>query len=150
MTGRVAWHTTLASAFFLLGCSETRSSNAQPPLASQLSPEQRDAQALGREIFELIDRAVDYRGSHRGRPPTSLRQMGVDSLTPNTVRRITNFQREPVVTVTFRQTSGRELISCRGTSQIIEEASVDGRYMLMCTAKSGAQRPVEVVTAGEH
>jgi hypothetical protein len=148
MTGRTAWHFTLASAFFLLGCTETGGSNAQPPV-SQLTPEQRDAQALGREIFELVDRALDYRGSHRGRPPTTLRQMGVDSLTPSTVRSITNFQREPVVTVRFRQTTGRELISCRGTSQIVEEASVDGRYMLMCTAKSGAQRPVEVVTAGE-
>ncbi len=150
MTGRVAWHSTLASAFLLLGCTETGGSKAQQSLVSQLSPEQRDAQALGREIFELVDRAVDYRGSHRGRPPASLRQMGVDSLTPSTVRRITSFQREPVVTVTFRQASGRELISCRGTSQIIEEASVEGRYVLMCTARSGAQRPVEVVTAGEH
>jgi hypothetical protein len=150
MIGRVSWHITLVSAFLLSGCTETGSSNARPPLVSQLSPEQRDAQALGREIFELVDRAMDYRGSHRGRPPTSLRQMGVDSLTPATVRRITSFQREPVVTVTFRETSARELISCRGTSQIIEEASVDGRYMLMCTAKSGAQRPVEVVTAGEQ
>jgi hypothetical protein len=149
MRGRVSWHILVGSAF-ILGCTETRSSKAQPRLDSQLTPEQRDAQALGREIFELVDRALDYRGSHRGRPPTSLRQMGVDSLTPNTVRRITNFQREPVVTVSFRQTNGRELVSCRGTSQIVEEASVDGRYMLMCTARSGAQRPVEVVTAGEH
>jgi hypothetical protein len=150
MTRRVAWLTALAAVFFLLGCSEAGSSKAQRPLVSQLSPEQRDAQTLGREIFELVDRALDYRGSHRGRPPASLRQMGVDSLTPSTVRRLTNFQREPVVTVSFRETRGRELISCRGTSQIVEEASVDGRYVLMCTARSGAQRPVEVVTAGEH
>ena len=34
-----------------------------------------------------MDRAVDYRGSHQGRPAASFRQMGVDSLTPATVRR---------------------------------------------------------------
>jgi hypothetical protein len=150
MTGRVAWHLTLASAFFLLGCTETGGSKAQRPLGSQLSPEQRDAQALGREIFELVDRAMDYRGSHRGRPAASLRHMGVDSLTPTTVRRVVNVQREPVITVAFRQTAGREIISCRGDRQILEDASVHGRYTLMCTARSGAQRPVEVVTAGEH
>jgi hypothetical protein len=151
MIGRVvAWHITLASAFFLVGCTETGSSNAQPPLVSQLSPEQRDAQALGREIFELVDRAMDYRGSHRGRPAASLRQMGIDSLTPTTVRRVVNVQREPVITVAFRQRGGREIVSCWGTSKILEDASVHGRYTLMCTARSGAQRPIEVVTAGEH
>ena len=150
MIGRVSWHITLASAFIFLGCNETGRSNDQPPLVSQLSPEQRDAQTLGREIFELVDRAMDYRGSHRGRPAVSLRQMGVDSLTPTTVRRLVNVQREPVITVAFRQRAGREIISCRGDRQILEDASVHGRYTLMCTAKSGAQRPVEVVTAGEQ
>jgi hypothetical protein len=114
-----------------------------------MSPDQRDAQVLGREIFELVDRAVDYRGSHRGRPAASLRQMGVESLTATTVRRVVNVQREPVITVAFRQTRGREIISCRGDGQILEDASVNGRYTLMCTASSGAQRPMEVVTSGE-
>lgn len=149
MIGRASWHTTLPLALVLFGCNGTSSSKAQPPLVSQLTPEQRDAQALGREIFELVDRAIDYRGSHRGRPAASLRIMGVDSLTPTTVRRVVNVQREPVVTVAFRQTAGREIISCRGDSQILEDASVHGRYTLMCTARSGAQRPIEVITAGE-
>jgi hypothetical protein len=104
-------------------------------------------QALGREVFELVDRAVDYRGSHRGRPAVTLRQMGVESLTTTTVRRVVNVQREPVVTVSFRQTAGREIISCRGDSQILEDASVNGRYTLMCTGSSGTQRPMEVFTA---
>jgi hypothetical protein len=149
MIGRISWHIAAAATFVLLGCDGTgSSSDAQPPVVS-ISPEQRDARALGREIFELVDRAVDYRGSHRGRPAASLRQMGVDSLTGTTVRRVVNVQREPVITVAFRQTAGREIISCRGDSQILEDASVHGRYTLMCTASSGAQRPVEVVTAGE-
>lgn len=148
MIGRLHWR-VLLTALALAGCSGTGSSSSRPPLSSQLTPEQRDVHALGREIFDLVDRAVDYRGSHRGRPAASLRQMGVESLTTTTVRRMVNLQREPVITVSFRQTAGREVISCRGTSQILEEASLNGRYTLMCTASSGAQRPMEVVTAGE-
>src|ERR671912_13449 len=107
MTGRLAWCIPFTVA--LLGCSGTGSSNSRTPIASELSPDQREAQVLGREIFELVDRAVDYRGSHRGRPAVSLRQMGVESLTATTVRRVVNVQREPVVTVAFRQTRGREI-----------------------------------------
>jgi hypothetical protein len=53
-------------------------------------------------------------------------------------------QREPVVTVAFRQTTGREIVSCRGDSQVLEQAAVHGRFTIMCTASSGAQRPMEV------
>jgi ABC-type cobalamin/Fe3+-siderophores transport system ATPase subunit len=147
MIGQVLWRTTLALPLVLAGCNGSGSSTTRAPLASQLTPEQRDVRALGREIFDLVDRAVDYRGSHRGRPAASLRQMGVESLTTTTVRRMVNLQREPVITVTFRQRAGREIVSCRGTSQILEEASVNGRYTLMCTGSSGAQRPMEVFTS---
>ena len=41
-----------------------------------------EATALGNELFELIDRAVEYRGARMGRPPESLRDLGLDSLTP--------------------------------------------------------------------
>jgi hypothetical protein len=148
MTGRLAWCIPFTVAL-LLGCSGTGSSNSRTPVASEMSPDQRDAQVLGREIFELVDRAVDYRGSHRGRPAASLKQMGVESLTATTVRRVVNVQREPVITVAFRQPRGREILSCWGESKILEDASVSGRYTLMCTASSGAQRPMEVVTSGE-
>jgi hypothetical protein len=119
-------------------------STAQPP-KSKLPADQLDAETLGREVFELVDRAVDYRGSHRGRPATSLRQMGVDSLTPITARHLVNLNREPVVTVQFRKVADREITSCRGDGQILEEASINaGRFTLMCTSRSGAQRPVQV------
>ena len=147
MIGQGTWRISLAVYLVLVGCSGSGSSSSRAPLASQLTPEQRDVQALGREIFELVDRAVDYRGSHRGRPAITLRQMGVESLTATTVRRVVNVQREPVITVSFRQTKGREILSCRGDSQILEDASVNGRYTLMCTGSSGSQRPMEVVTA---
>ncbi|HEU5039429.1 MAG TPA: hypothetical protein VFT84_01330 [Gemmatimonadales bacterium] len=125
-----------------------RDSAERPAAASDdpaLPPDQRDAEALGREVFELVDRAIDYRGSHRGRPARSLRQMGVDSLTPLTARHLISVEREPIVTVQFRKGSGRVIMSCRGDSQILEEAAINGgRFTLMCTTSSGAQRPVQV------
>jgi hypothetical protein len=144
------WRVSFAVVLVMAGCNPADGSRARHSSdLSQLSPEQRDVQTLGREVFELVDRAVDYRGSHRGRPAISLKQMGVESLTPTTVRRILNVQREPLVTVSFRQASGREIISCRGDSKILEDASLNGRYTLMCTSSSGAQHPMEVVTSGE-
>ena len=117
---------------------------AQQPRSARAA-DQSDAETLGREVLELVDRAVDYKGSHRGRPASSLRQMGVDSLTPTTARHLLNVNREPVVTVQFRKVDNREITSCRGDSHILEEASINaGRFTLMCTSRSGAQRPVQV------
>ncbi len=130
------------------GCgAEERATPAPRTPASDLPPDRRDAEYLAREVFELVDRAVDYRGSHRGRPAGSLRQMGVDSLTPTTARHLVNVAREPVVTVQFRKADGREITSCRGDSQILEEAALNGgRFTLMCATRSGAQRPILVGT----
>jgi hypothetical protein len=130
----------------LAGCSKRETDR---PMATQpksnLPPDQRDAEMLGREVFELVDRAIDYRGSHRGRPAASFRQMGIDSLTSLTVRRLVNLEREPVITVAFRKTDTREITSCRGDSQILEESAINGgRFTLMCTTRSGSQRPIRV------
>jgi hypothetical protein len=115
----------------------------QPKVVVQA--DQADAEILGREVLELVDRAVDYRGSHRGRPAASLRQLGIDSLTLNTARHLINVNREPVVTVSFRKADGRQITSCRGDSHILEEASINGgRFTLMCSSPAGAQRPIQV------
>jgi hypothetical protein len=136
----------LVLAFTAAACSGTADSKSRAGNTGRgLSSDQRDAETLGREIFDLVDRAMDYRGSHEGRPANNLRQMGVESLTALTVRRVVNVQREPVVTVAFRQTAGREIVSCRGDPQVLEDAFVNGgRFTIMCTASSGAQRPMEV------
>ena len=130
----------------LVGCSKgdtDRPVAAQPK--SNLPADQRDAEVLGREVFELVDRAVDYRGSHKGRPAASFRQMGIDTLTSLTVRRLVNLEREPVITVAFRKTDTREIISCRGDSQVLEESAINGgRFTLMCTTRAGSQRPIRV------
>ena len=140
---------TLAIAVVMVlaaGCGSKGNNRPAPAEEeTQQPPDQRDADLLGREIFELVDRAVDYRGSHRGRPATSLRQMGVDSLTPNTARYLVSLEREPLITVSFRKLAGREITSCRGDSHILEEASLNGgRFTVMCTNRSGAQRPIRV------
>jgi hypothetical protein len=135
-----------AMSVVLTGCASKDNNRPAPEVEeSQQTPEQRDAELLGREIFELVDRAVDYRGSHRGRPAASLRQMGVDSLTRQTARYLVSLEREPLITVSFRKLSGREVASCRGDSHILEEASLNGgRFTVMCTSRSGVQRPIRV------
>ena len=136
---------TLAACVVTAGCGGEKRAQAASVSSADLPPDQRDAELLGRELFELVDRAIDYRGSHRGRPAASLRQLGVDSLTPATARHLVNLAREPVVTVEFRRREGREVTSCRGDSQILEEAALNGgRYTLMCTTRAGAQRPMHV------
>jgi hypothetical protein len=145
MSRRASWLLILVTALAVLACNDRAGSRTHAPRdVSNLPPDERDASVLGQEIFELIDRAVDYRGSHRGRPGADLRQMGIESLTTNTVRRVVNVQREPVVTVSFRQPAGREIVSCRGDSQVLEQAATRGSYTIMCTASSGDQRPMEV------
>jgi hypothetical protein len=135
----------LALVWLIAACGKQDGPRNTSKPTSDLPADQQDAETLGREVLELVDRAVDYRGSHRGRPATSLRQMGIDSLTPTTARHIINVNREPVITVQFRKTDGRQITSCRGDSNILEEASINaGRFTLMCTSRSGAQRPVQV------
>ena len=139
----------LLGLILLAACGAKDSARpAEADTRTRLPQDQQDAETLGRELFELIDRAIDYRGSHRGRPAASFRQMGVDSLTPSTARYLVNLAREPVVTVSFRRGDTREVTSCRGDGQILEEATLNGgRFTVMCTTRSGAQRPMRI---GDH
>jgi hypothetical protein len=135
----------LALVCLVAACDKAAQGNAAQQPKADLPADQLDVETLGREVLELVDRAVDYRGSHRGRPAASLRQMGVDSLTPTTARHLLNVNREPVIPVQFRKTEGRVFTSCRGDSHILEEASINaGRFTMMCTSRSGVQRPVQV------
>jgi hypothetical protein len=144
MSRPAAW-LALALALAAGACGQSTRERPAAVEDPDLPPDQRDAENLGREVFELVDRAIDYRGSHRGRPARSLRQMGVDSLTSATARQLISVEREPMVTVRFRKTDGREITACRGDSQILEEAAINGgRFTLMCTTRSGAQRPIRV------
>jgi hypothetical protein len=135
----------LALVWLVAACDKEGPQNVAQQAKAKLPADQMDAETLGREVLELVDRAVDYRGSHRGRPAASLRHMGVDSLTPTTARHVLNVNREPVVTVQFRKDDGHVITSCRGDSHILEEASINaGRFTMTCTTRSGVQRPVQV------
>ena len=147
MRRAVGWLLALACAAG--GCAGEKAPEQRPTVRRPATGSQADAETLGHEVFDLVDRAVDYRGSHQGRPAASFRQMGIDSLTPTTVRRLVNLAREPVITVAFRRTETREITSCRGDSQILEEATLNGgRFTVMCTTASGSQRPMHVGTGG--
>ena len=150
MIGRLLRLSPLVLALAVLACGGNAGSKSRAQGGRGLSSDQRDAETLGREIFDLVDRAMDYKGSHEGRPANTLRQMGVESLTPVVVRRVINVQREPLVTVAFRKPAGREIVSCFGDNQIIEDAFVNGgRFTITCTTSSGAQRQMEVGGSAE-
>jgi hypothetical protein len=105
--------------------------------AARPATAEQDAQVLGREIYDLIDRAMSYRSSHRGRAPKSLRELGLDQLTPRTARSLTQHAGLPEARVAFRDTTGHRLAACRGTQIILEDATVRGSYTLTCDYVEG-------------
>jgi hypothetical protein len=143
--GRAAAGAVLALVLLAACGAKETARPADDESRARLPRDRQDAETLGLEVFDLVDRAIDYRGSHRGRPASTFRQMGIDTLTATTVRRLVNLGREPVVTVAFRRTATHEVTSCRGDSQILEEATLNaGGFTLMCTTGSGAQRPMRI------
>lgn len=104
-----------------------------------------DQRVLGRELFELIDRAADFHSSHRGRYPASVAQMGVDSLTPTTVRRLSGGAGPLMVTVEFRRPTGHTLASCSGGADALEGASLNtGTFAATCITPEGDVQPLEL------
>jgi hypothetical protein len=146
----MTWRAFPAGLLVLMvaACGGSSSPSKTPTRTSALDtlpPDRRDAALLGREVFRLVDRAADYKGSHRGRPPVDLRQMGVESLAPVFVRRIRVVSDTSVVTVAFRQPRGRRVAACEGTPQLLEEASLRGGiFSIVCTTASGSIAKYEV------
>jgi hypothetical protein len=97
-----------------------------------------EATALGNELFELVDRAVEYRGARMGQPPEALRDLGLDSLTPTTARLLTGTA--PIaVTATVRQ-AGAGLTACRATEDVLEQAALnEGRFTVECESAEGTR-----------
>ncbi|HEU4587739.1 MAG TPA: hypothetical protein VFS11_03780 [Gemmatimonadales bacterium] len=138
----------VALSLLAAGVAGGGGSKAKTPAAARgvdsLPPDRRDATILGHEIFELVDRAVDYKGSHRGRPPQSFRQMGIDSLAPTVVRRLRTVSDSSVITVAFRQPRGHVVVSCEGNARVLEEAALSGQFTVVCSTPSGAIKQYEV------
>ena len=103
-----------------------------------------DAAALGREIYDLVDRAMSYRSAHRGKLPDNLRELGIDELTPATSRTLSVDGAVPVVTVGFRSPAGHTLANCRATSEALEEASLSGgAFSLTCNLVAGGTTTIK-------
>ena len=101
--------------------------------------------ALGREIFDLVDRAMSYRSSHRGRLPRDLRELGIDALTAATSRSLTVAGKVPTVTVSFRSGTNHTLARCRGTNALLEEAALSGgQFSLICDLVAGGTTTLKV------
>ena len=107
---------------------------------------QNDADQLGQEIFDLVDQAAGYQSSHRGRRPRSLRQMGVDSLTPTTDRWIEIQAGTLRVVVAFRRLSGHAVSSCSGDDGVLEQLTLEGAFRLRCALVDGTE--IELTVGG--
>jgi hypothetical protein len=115
-----------------------------PPVATA----EADAGRLGREVLRLLDQLAEYRGAHRGRLPATLRQLGVDSLTPEFARSFRQSGDSAVATVSFRRPDGHELAQCSGGLDLLEAAVLaDGSYPMTCLTVSGDTR--EISAGGE-
>ncbi|HEU4700331.1 MAG TPA: hypothetical protein VFS40_14200 [Gemmatimonadales bacterium] len=132
----------------------TAAAAGDPPAADPAA--QAAADTLGRELFRLVDRAVSYRGAHRDRPARSVSELGLDSLSPQVVRRLALADSggdgvigREVATVAWRRPEGRALRSCRATPQVLEDAALQtGRFTVHCTLAAGGERAFVVVPAG--
>ena len=138
----------LALGAALPGCgSDEAAPKAKAPAEGEApaDPAQADAQALGAEVFDIMDRVVAYKASHQGRLPTSFRQAGIDTLTATTTRGLSRVGGDPLVTIRFRRLEGHQLESCSGTNLVIEQAMMnEGTFEVQCVVADGATRTFTV------
>jgi hypothetical protein len=120
------------------GCGGDKAGQGSGDAADQA---QREAEQLGREVADIVDRVMAYRSSHRGSLPVSYRQAGIDSLTPEFVRRLSRQGDVPVVTIAFRRTAGRQVASCDGTNLVLEDKLLRaGAFDVSCRLTGGGTR----------
>ncbi|HXI21424.1 MAG TPA: hypothetical protein VNH46_10075, partial [Gemmatimonadales bacterium] len=72
----------LLALLLLGGCHRSESSRGAAEGKAAIDPAQRDAEQLGAEVKDIVDRVMSYRSAHRGQLPPSLRRAGLDSITP--------------------------------------------------------------------
>ena len=109
---------------------------------------QQEATLLGRDVFELVDRLAAYAAANQRAYPASLRQAGIDSLTPKVARRLDTRAAPPMAFAMFRNPLGHLLTSCRGTTDLLEESALnDGRFTETCTDAEGRSSPYKVQRA---
>jgi predicted small lipoprotein YifL len=135
----------LGLALSLAGCGGKGEGPAAARAAAPPDPAQADAEVLGRELFEIMDRVVAYRASHQNRLPGSFRQAGLDTLTSEFLRGLGRVGADPQVTIRFRRPEGHALRSCAGTNLVLEQAMMnEGQFEVQCAVADGATRTFTV------
>jgi hypothetical protein len=128
-----------ALAASVLGCHSEKRKQAAAQ-AAEHTP-QGNAQLLGRELAQIVDRVMAYRSSHRGQLPVSLRQAGIDSLTPTFSRQFAHQGGDPLITIRFRDLAGRQVAGCWGTNMVLEDAMLHGgRFDVTCELTDGSTK----------
>lgn len=122
----------------ILACGGTAKKKKTAVKERPVDPVVEDAAALGRELRQIVDRVMAYRSSHRNVLPNSLRQVGIDSLTPIFIRRLARQGSEPLVTILYRRREGHPVALCRGTSLVLEDAMLrEGKFDIVCEMSGG-------------
>jgi hypothetical protein len=128
----------------VVGCGGDSSGKDAKPKPPE-DPVQADAEELGHELFDAIDRIMSYRSAHQNQLPNSLRQAGIDSLASTTVRRYGRSGSTPTVTVAYRRPAGHPVTSCQGTSDVLEDASLhEGAFTITCILADRSSRSFSV------
>lgn len=110
----------LAAALLFSACTGGGQSGGRRSPEAEAAA-QAEAEQLGREAADIIDRVMAYKSSHRDKLPSSLREAGIDSLVSQYVRRLGRDGSDPLITIAFRTTQGRELRACSGTNAVLED-----------------------------
>ena len=145
---RPSW--LVGAALAILACQEKAKPlpPGAPPPAGQhdtVSQLDQDARFLGKDLVDVLDQVLSYKTSHRGRIPRSLREVGIDSLGPATIRRLSIENEQPIITVIFRQPAGRQVRSCRGGRDVLDESTLSGgAFTLNCIMADGNPSSVHV------
>ena len=136
----------------LAACGGKKGGGTGAPPARPAPPSgdvaQQEATLLGRDVFELLDRLAAYAASNQRKYPVSLREAGIDSLTPKVSRRIDTRAAPPMAYAMYRNPLGHQLTSCRGTTDLLEESALnDGHFTVTCTNSQGQSAPYKVQRA---
>lgn len=143
-THRAGVTCVLAALVAACGKEPERRPSAPPPPPTGDVAEQ-EATQLGRDLFGLLDRLASYAASNQRKYPASLREAGIDSLTPKLARKIDTQAKPPVAYSMFRKPLGHTLTSCRGNTDLLEESALnEGQFTVTCTDSLGHSSPYRV------
>ncbi|MDZ4864461.1 MAG: hypothetical protein SGJ01_13575 [Gemmatimonadota bacterium] len=135
------WSVLLLGTLLALGCGRDNHARARPDPDAPVDPVQAEAELLGRELADILDRVMAYKSSHQGRLPTSFRQAGIDSLTPTVIRHLDRRGSDPLVSIRFRRPGGRQIASCEATSLLLEDMLLNaGTFDIPCLMTVGGVR----------